>query len=389
MSNNINQQNFASQDLLGVTSGGRGGAANNFLVGNQGGISTTHATGLNYIDTWGKKKRVKIAASYFFNYTDNTTLTSLSRKYYNSGETSSLYNENDSSRSINQNHRANLRIEYIIDSMNTLIFTPKFSYQQNSQLYGLAGQSIFANNEISRTVTDQHNYNAGYNISGDVLFQHKFPERDRTISINIGSTINIKGSNNIQNSLSYYDTTNSYAPIDQHTLTSNKSYSVNASISYTEPAGKSGMMQKSTTHRPIPSIDPDKELDSLNRNVHTYSLLDTSLSNKYSNDYMTQRGGVTYRFKNDMLNMSVGVNGQYALLTGTNVFPFPYSTTRTFYSILPNAVFNFKFKNTTTLRIQYRTSTSPPSISQLQSVINNSNPLLLSTGNPLSESILQ
>ena len=45
-------------------------------------------------------------------------------------------------------------------------------------------------------------------------------------------------------------------------------------------------------------------------------------------------------------------------------------------------MFNYKFSNKTTLRILYKTSTSPPSISQLQSVINNSNPLLLSTGNP-------
>ena len=63
--NNINQQNFGNEDLLGVTSsaaGGRGGGgrsggnrggggnsgnANNFLVGQQNGISTTNAFGIN------------------------------------------------------------------------------------------------------------------------------------------------------------------------------------------------------------------------------------------------------------------------------------------------------------------------------------------------------
>lgn len=387
MSNNVNQQNFSSQDLLGVsgTGGGKGkrggGANNNFLVGNQGGISLTHALGANYSDTWGKKKKVKVTGSYFYNYSDNTTLTSLNRKYFNSGETSSLYNENDTSRSINQNHRVNLRIEYAVDSFNSLIFTPKFSYQQNTQYYGLAGQTLIGSNELSRTSSDQSTYSSGYSISGDILYQHKFHKPFRTFSIDLGTSINNKGGNGLQNSSSYYDTTNSTVPIDQQSLTSSKSYSLNANVSYTEPAGKSGMIQ--LNYSPSYTINKsDKQIDSLDRILNKYSLLDTSLSNKYDNNYMTQRGGISYRFKSKAINMSIGVNGQYALLTGANEFPYVYNTSRTFYSVLPYAMFNVKFKNTTSLRIQYRTSTSPPSISQLQSVIDNSNPLLLSTGNP-------
>jgi hypothetical protein len=34
------------------------------------------------------------------------------------------------------------------------------------------------------------------------------------------------------------------------------------------------------------------------------------------------------------------------------------------------------------LRFSYRTSTSPPSVNQLQEVVDNSNPMLLSSGNP-------
>ena len=72
LSNNVNQQNFSSQDLLGVSSGsgggGRGGgafgggggnsggggsASSNFLTGQQAGITTTHSAGINYSDQWG------------------------------------------------------------------------------------------------------------------------------------------------------------------------------------------------------------------------------------------------------------------------------------------------------------------------------------------------
>ncbi len=82
--NNINQQNFGSQDLLGVTSGasanrggpgggrgGRGGmgGSESFSVGQASGISKTNALGFNYSDKWGKK--VNVTGSYFYNNSTN------------------------------------------------------------------------------------------------------------------------------------------------------------------------------------------------------------------------------------------------------------------------------------------------------------------------------
>lgn len=387
MSNNINQQNFSSQDLLGVagtgSTRGRGSSNgnNNFMIGGQGGISTTHAIGLNYSDTWGKKKKVKVSGSYFFNYTDNTTITALNRSYYGG----SKYTEDDTSRSVNQNHRINLRIEYAMDSFNQLIFTPKVSFQQNSQYYGIAGRSITSEGVLSSSTNSrQSTFNNGYSVAGDVLYQHKFKKQFRTFSIDLGVNINNKGGHGDQQSHNvYYDTASvaDTTTIDQQTFSNNKSYAVNANVSYTEPAGKRGMVQ--LNYQPSYTYNrSDKAVDSLNPATLEHSLLDTGLSNKYDNIYMTQRAGLSYRYKSKGVNLNVGVNGQYALLQGNTVFPFGYKTNRTFYSVLPNASVNIKFKNTASLRIQYRTSTNAPSISQLQSVIDNSNPLLLSTGNP-------
>jgi hypothetical protein len=79
--NNINLQNFSSQDLLGVTSsggggrggggGGRGGGggsfgggADNFNVGQSSGISKTNAAGINFSNVYNKK--LTLTGSYFF-----------------------------------------------------------------------------------------------------------------------------------------------------------------------------------------------------------------------------------------------------------------------------------------------------------------------------------
>lgn len=82
------------------------------------------------------------------------------------------------------------------------------------------------------------------------------------------------------------------------------------------------------------------------------------------------------------LNLMVDVAYQVASLEGEQTFPFSQTVNRAFYNILPSAMLNYSITERSNLRLNYRTSTRPPSISQLQNVVDNSNPLLLTTGNP-------
>src|SRR5690625_7729699 len=74
MRNNVNQQNFSSEDLLGVAeaSVGRGGrgATRNFRGCGQSGISAANSAGLNFINKWDDIWKVN--GSYIFNMSDNT-----------------------------------------------------------------------------------------------------------------------------------------------------------------------------------------------------------------------------------------------------------------------------------------------------------------------------
>ncbi|MFN8287555.1 MAG: outer membrane beta-barrel protein [Chitinophagales bacterium] len=408
LSNNVNQQNFSFQDILGMSGqtggggrmmgmgggppggrrgGGGGGfggnsAIDNFTVNQQGGITTTHSGGINYSDVWGKLHKVKFTGSYFFNWANNSNNSSLTRQYFNAGDSSTYYKESSQNSSRNINHRVNLRVEYTIDSMNTLIFTPKFSTQQNNQTNNILGENSIAQTELlGTTQSNYHSKNFGYTASGDLVWQHKFKKQYRTISISAGTTINNKdGSSNQLAANTFADTLNNTS-INQQADNNSQSYTVNGNISYTEPAGKSGMIQISY----VPSYTwnmADKETFRYDSTSSNYSLLDTLLSNKYNNQYMKQNGGLSYRVKGKQWSLMVGVNGQYALLTGSNQFPYSYTTRRDFFNVLPSAQFNYRFKNNSNLRVNYRTSTSAPSITQLQSVIDNSNPLLLSSGNP-------
>ena len=78
--NNVNQQNFSFEDILGVTGntgGGRG--VGQYMMRPQSGVATVNAIGLNYSDTWGKRDQVTFQGSYFFNDTRTKNLSTRER----------------------------------------------------------------------------------------------------------------------------------------------------------------------------------------------------------------------------------------------------------------------------------------------------------------------
>ncbi|PZF74677.1 TonB-dependent receptor [Taibaiella soli] len=395
LSNNINQQNFSAEDLLGVSggsSGGRGGgygggggsrggggsSSSNFLVGQQNGITKTNSIGLNYSDAWGKK--IKVTGSYFFNQTDNTNSTQLTRNYFTNSDTAAqAYNELSNTETKNYNHRFNVRFEYTIDSFNSLIVTPKLSFQNNQYTTNLLGATTLGDAPAGATNNQNISNNTGYSFSNNILFRHRFAKKGRTVSLNIGTQLNEKNGDGKLYALNQY--INDTTLLDQQYTVYSNGYTVSPSVVYTEPMGKKGqlMVNYSPSYTKNKS---DKETYNFESADQAYTDLDTILSNKYDNTYITQKGGLSYRLGDKKMNFMAGVNYQYATLQGTQDFPYPLDISKPFSSVLPQAMFNYRFSQGTNLRVMYRTNTTAPNITQLQSVVDISNPLLLRTGNP-------
>jgi hypothetical protein len=376
LDNDVNQQNFSAQDLIGSTGGGggRGGrTGGGGFTGAPSGITTTKSIGINYTDTWGKK--ININASYFYN-TSKNTLNQLS----NTENFQSLYKYvNDSTNSVTQNynHRFNVRFEYAIDSLNSLIVTPQLSFQSNNSnnftnelRTGTDNSSTFTRN---LSITDA----SAYNFSNNLVFRHKFMKVGRTFSVGISTSMNDRNSNSTS------DAVTNLIPDNQSTKSLSNGYSLSTNISYTEPMGKLNLLQFNY-NTSYSFSDIDRETFRVGASDVKSLRLD-SLSNIYNNDYITNRGGLAYLIKNKKasLNASVGLDYQRADLKGNLSIPKGDMIKKTFDNFLPNFMLNYKFSSTNTLRIFYRASTNAPSISQLQNVTDNSNRLSLSTGNPL------
>jgi len=422
LSNNLNQQNFSTQDLLGVVGsgnqrgggggggggfrggggggggfqgggggpGGGGGNVSNFLVGQQNGIATTNSIGLNYTDTWGS--HITVSQSYFFNLTNTDNTQKLHMQYFPTPDSSTFYDENSNANSKNGNHRYDMRLEYSADTLNSIIDLPKVYFQSNNSSSMLNGVNTLSTQElINQTANGSDANTNGDNLSNHIVLRHKFDLPGRTISLDLGTSYNQKRGTTLQqaNSEYYRGSAAGSDTINQQTPIFSDGYTLSSRLAYTEPIGLISLLQ--FTYNPSYSrSNSDNKKYNFDALTNEYSLPDTGLSNTYQNEYTTQNCGIAYRIRVSGLNAMAGASYQVASLRGRQEFPFTSTITRTYYDVLPNAMLTYNMAEHTNLRMFFRTSTQAPSIGQLQAIVDNSNPLQLSTGNPnLNESYTQ
>ncbi len=393
--NNINQQNFGSQDLLGLTSsgstrggggrgGGRGGGTDNFSVGQSNGISKTDAVGVNYGDKWGK--RVSVTGSYFFNNSNNDNSSVVNIETL--GAKKQFSSQNGISNTQNNNHRINLRMEYKIDSNNSLFIIPSANFQKNnstsnSRLLTQNGLGDSVNNSFARTDANR----TGYNIRNNILFRHSFPKKGRSLSLGFNVTFTKNdGESIIDARYRYFDSTGIFTTDsiqNQFSDNSTDGRTIGGSIAYTEPVGKKGQLQL--------EYNPSVQSNSANQQTFLYDLpgqkytiFDSTLSNKFDNSVTTNNAGLTYRLTKSKDEMfAVGLSYQHSQLESKRIFPTSTSVNQSFSNFLPNAMWRKKLSAYSNVRIFYRASTNFPSVNQLQDVVDLSNPLRVSSGNPL------
>ncbi|HEX6333399.1 MAG TPA: TonB-dependent receptor, partial [Flavisolibacter sp.] len=415
--NNINQQNFSQQDLLGVTSnvqrggggtrgGGQRGGGNrpgqrggpqggnfggfgnssNFLVGQQNGINQTNAVGINYSDVWGKK--VTVSGSYLFNNTGNTTSELANTQYFENAETA-IQRILDTTRSegTNNNHRFNLRLEYRIDSFNQLIITPNLSFQQNSserlvgtnQLY-FEGASLLQS--INRNLTNSKR--SGNNLNNTILYRRSFPRRGRTFSVNLNtSTNNRSGDVFVNTFLRNIDTTGAFADTasDRFTDQESSGLQVSANVVYTEPLGKNSQLQ--FNYQPsISKSESDQQTFAYSHADDRYSQFLPNFSNTFENTTKAHNAGIGYRYNLQGRQISFGAAFQQTQLKSDRIYPIPTSVNKTFRNILPNAMIRWALSPKSNIRLMYRSSVNQPSVTQLQDVLDPTNAPVYSLGNP-------
>ncbi|MEM6965787.1 MAG: outer membrane beta-barrel protein [Bacteroidota bacterium] len=397
-SNNINIQNFSTEDLLGVVGsggnrrrGGRGGgrgrgrrggggSVNDFLVQQQGGIATTHAIGLNYSDKIGEK--LDLTGSYFFNNSENTAEENLFRQFIDDEMVNETYEENSLSTTDNFNHRANFRIDYKINKNNSIIMRPRASWQTNKGQESVFGSTLLNTDPVNRTNFNTSTDLDGLNFSNNILFRHRFPKRGRTLSFNVGMGYdNRQGESFLDAREDYFEAMPFSDTLDQVSNLDVNGWNVSTNLSYTEPLGKghSVMIEYRTRYQ---EEDSDKTTMDFSPITQDYTVPNNLLTNVFSNSYQTHTGGVGYNFRKGKFFFITRARLEFAHLAGDESFPNPSNTiSKDFVNFVPFAMIRFNKSRQENFRLFYRSNATAPQVEQLQSVLDNSNPLQISIGN--------
>ena len=390
--NNVNQQNFSFEDILGVNGGGGGGhrgGVGQYMVRPQSGVANVGSIGTQYSGTFGKDDKIKLNGSYFFNKT-RTRNKSVIEKWYEAPSPIDTLEQRGESLTSNYNHRFNLRFDWTINKNMSLMSRTNFSLQGNdpfSQSYGEQWGETAENKGLPYEIL----YNGSQSSSRALRFSEFLQYRVKLGKD--GRTITVDGRYSIRNTLR--SNSNSFSTLGtlfadgDIIATPNLRYvssfapqgetDISANFTYTEPVAKNA--QVSMQYRfDFEDQDIEKTAYITGSDYNIAGLEpDASLSSMTDSRSIEHRVGPGFRYSKDRNTFIANVYYQHSILDGLvkgeNIKrDFDHVT----YFMMGNVAFNPQ----NTIRIFINSYTWNPDVRNLQDIYDVSNAQYISKGNP-------
>jgi Outer membrane protein beta-barrel family/CarboxypepD_reg-like domain len=412
-SNNINKSTFSFNDIVssmggfgsrggggigggagfggggGGFGGGGGGQRVSFGGGGGSGINRATNAGINYSNKFSSK--LDVQGSYFFSNTNTVNESSSRRETYFTDSTATRESQSNSNN-INNNHRFNIRLQYDIDSMNSILVTSNFT-KQHSETHSFDTSNTWAttgakNYRVANSSTRNDNERDGFNLNTEVLYRHKFSKIGRTITLRYNNATNGSEGNGANISpFTIFNSDGSVNFVRNQDLVSEqtvKGQTNQGSISYTEPMGPNKLLEFNYNYTNRLNTSDRKAYD-FNSSNGKYDQINLAQTNYFENDFIAHRAGLNFRVQTKKYNWQVGGALEGSELESRSFRALTNKDTtvaQKFLNFFPSASFQYTFKQGKSLNFRYNGRTNQPSISQLQDVPDVSNPLQIVTGNP-------
>ena len=403
---------------------GGGGPRRGFGGGNGLNASKMLATNYNYEE----KNKFKFNTSLRWNHSDGDVWSRRSSENF-MGSSSSFSNSLNQNFSRSDSWNGNIRLEWMPDTMTNILFRPSISwttndsrstgisasYNQNPYQYSddpLSDEAIEKMNEDDAVVNTQRsvslNNSKNNNIRGMLQLNRKLNNKGRNVTLRMDAKYTDKDSKSISLQNAHLYLVQNEAGLDstyqtnRYNLTPSKDYSYSAQATYSEPLWKATFLQfsykftysysksdRSTydfSKYSFDGINPEygawgNYLGRLDGGLGDYRDDKLSRYSEYRN--YTHDIQVMMRFVRQKYNLNFGVMIQPQRSKFIQDYQGKYvDTVRTVTNVSPTLDFRYRFSKMSNLRVNYRGTTSQPSISQLLDITDNSDPLNISKGNP-------
>lgn len=389
MLNNTNEQGFSYRDYINFSGGasnamkGGGGyrnANNNDLGVSVGGdandgFTKTGAAGINL--NYDLTPNINFSSSYFYNQSDKDIVSTTDRQYIaDSNQYNSL--QKDIENQLNRNHRVNLKWEQKIDSTQDLTIKTNLTYSDGnarniSTNENVSIENIFLNSSNNTTRSD----GTDIGVDANLTYGKRFKKKGRSFVTNLsfGNYDNEKDYI-IQSISTFQDLSN--RTINQNQNEINKEIDYTAKVAITEPIAKQTYLELNYKRS---NYNSDYIKDFYDVTVLDDEIFNPALSLNYDNSFVYDNFGLGVKFNSTKSNITISASLQKSDLNG-EIVSNNFEVNKVEWNVLPKLKWNYRFTNTTRLKVDYKTSVQNPSITQLQPTVDNSDPLNLYQGNP-------
>ncbi|WP_440485046.1 TonB-dependent receptor [Segatella hominis] len=401
-----------------------GGPRRGFGGGN--GLNASKMLAANY--NYEEKNKFKFNTSLRWNHSDGDVWSRRSSENF-MGSSSSFSNSLNQNFSRSDSWNGNIRLEWMPDTMTNILFRPSISwttndsrstgisasYNQDPYQYTedpLSDEGIEKMDEVDAVINRQKSVSLSNsknnNIRGMLQLNRKLNNKGRNVTLRMDAKYTDKDSKSISLQNAHLYLVQNEAGLDstyqtnRYNLTPSKDYSYSAQATYSEPLWKATFLQfsykftysysksdRSTydfSKYSFDGINPEygawgNYLRRLDGELGDYRDDKLSRYSEYRN--YTHDIQVMMRFVRQKYNLNFGVMIQPQRSKFIQDYQGKYvDTVRTVTNVSPTLDFRYRFSKMSNLRVNYRGTTSQPSISQLLNIVDDSDPLNVSIGNP-------
>ena len=384
--NNTNQMGFTD------------GAGSRFQrFGGERGVTSSQNAGFNFNVGTNDSEKFRAGGDVMYSHSDRDTRSTTARQYLFTDSTS-YYDNQSTARDRGHNLRGDFRLKWEFDENNTLDIRPNFSLNfnrsnRNDTSLTRAGDAGMTPVNSSQTLQD--NDGKSYEFANRIVYTHKFanhPGRSFSVMANYSYSRVTEDANTLTRS--FYYLLDSLDKTDRTQEDRRTTHQISGRVTWTEPLGAvsnarflefayMGNYRYSRADKMVYDVDraaaaaSDEFGDVLNRTF------DESLSNQFRNTYYNQSFQIGFRQVRKAYNLNVGLSLNSAMSSSKDLINSARDIkARWAWTVAPFARFRYKFSRTRSLNADYRMRASQPSLTQLQPVADESNPLNIVIGNP-------
>ena len=394
-----------------VSDMGFGGGGGRWGGWGQEGLRSSKEVGANFATD---KPKLETGGSVRYRYNGSDTENTSSTEYFNA--TLAKFNE-DYSKNFTSNQRvsSNFRLEWKPDTMTNLIFRPNFTYSRNrgrgnstSGSYGDKLMEMVINTNASRSMS----YSTNANFNGELQLNRKFNNRGRNLTLRLTGSYGDGRSKQLSAANITYNTLGTDQQNNRFYDTPSRNYGVQGQLTYSEPIGDRTYLQvgytydynysKNDRRAFIYDSDAYKTLSqSMEHNRYNINAVLKFMDDmKYvldGNDSVANRLSQfsEYRNYNQTINLSFRkVREHYNFSAGLDLLPqrstlnykymgYAYpEITRSVFNFAPRVNLRWNPDKQTNLHVRYNGRTRQPSMTNLLDIKDDSNPLVITKGNP-------